>query len=168
MGESPTTRNSYYTELLLVTAHLILAPGSIPGVGWLRRNQANKYHDVPSIPSTSIRSTSITSGQLPSYQVKFYHHQTPSISSDLRFNAWLEPVPVKCASKNNKFYTSVFPEYRKKLFDFLKYFFNWFSKVYFPLISTDIFSLIFKDIFSTDFNRYFFTDFHAYFFHWFL
>ena len=29
------------TELIILIAHLILAPGSIPGVGWVRRNQTN-------------------------------------------------------------------------------------------------------------------------------
>ena len=26
-------------------AHLILSPGSVPGVGWVRRNQTNGLHD---------------------------------------------------------------------------------------------------------------------------
>ena len=32
------------TELILLIAHLIQQPGSIPDVGWVRRNQINKIH----------------------------------------------------------------------------------------------------------------------------
>ena len=33
-----------YTELVLLIAHLIRPPGSIPGVGWVKRYQINTNH----------------------------------------------------------------------------------------------------------------------------
>ena len=63
-------------ELVLLIAHLIRPPGSIPGVGWVRRNQTNRSH--------AFNSTHVVSNYLykhfygfVSYSIYIYNHIAP-------------------------------------------------------------------------------------------